>query len=146
MTFTSKYSQKELIARWDERLNPARYSGNDDVLDLIFYGQRKGNRIKLMRYSGISRIQFSAVFRGRIIETEQGSIIRGCFTKSISDYILTAIVLGAVFFIYNTVKQRDVSLSVINALLLFSLAAAFLLLYIWNGTKKSYIDILKDII
>ena len=146
MVLRSNYSEKELAERWDSRLNPARFAGNDDVMDLVFYGVRKGNRIKLMRRSGIGRVQFSAVFRGVIASDGKGSYIKGFFSKSIADYIFTSLGLGFVFFIYETVKRREDVMGNINIIILIALAAAFFLLYIRKGIKKQYIDLLREII
>jgi len=142
----SEHSENELYLRFDERINPARFAGNDDVMDLYFYGSRKGSRIKLTRRTGISRDPFSTVFRGKIVRTEEGSEIRGFFTKGFLDYIFVSIGLFFIFAIYMVVKSRDASLTAINTILIASLVLAILLLNTWRGTKKRYIDFLKDIL
>jgi hypothetical protein len=143
----SSYSSEELIARWDDRLNPARFAGNDDVLDLVFYGKRKGNKVKLMRRSGVSREPLSAIFRGRIVGTAQGSELRGFFTKSVIEYIIISVLLAFVYFIYREVKHRFTDISWINIILAAVFILAILsLLRTGKSTKAKYIDFLKDIL
>lgn len=143
----SSYSPKELIARWDDRLNPARFAGNDDLLDLVFCGERKGNKIKLMRRSGVSREPLSSIFRGKIVGTSQGSEIRGFFTKSVVEYIVVGLLIAFVLIIYREVKQRYTTISWMNLLLLAVLIFALLsLLWTRKSTKEKYIDFLKDIV
>lgn len=142
----SKYCKKKLIARWDERTNPARFAGNDNIWDLVFLGLRKENKIKLMRRSGVSREPFSSIFRGKIVETENGSEIRGFFTKSIFDYIMVGAVLLCVCFIYLSVRQRETSLTAVNVIAFISIVCAFFLLHTRKKTKKLYLDFLSDIL
>lgn len=142
----SEHNENELIQRWDERIKPSRFAGNDDAMDLYFSGYRNGRRIKLVRRSGISRDPFSAIFRGKINKTEEGSEIRGFFTKGYLDYIIVAFGLAFIFTIYMVVKSRGSSLTAINALLIASLFFAVLLLFVWRGSKKRYIEFLKDIL
>lgn len=141
----SDFDEKELAGRWDKRLDPARFAGNDDVTDIFFRGKRKGNRIKLIRRSGVSRLWFSTVFRGRIVSSRNGASIRGVFTKSIPDYILAALGLSFVFYIYMTVRERQMPMTAINFILVFSMLLAFLSLRTGRKTKRLYLDILKDI-
>ncbi|HAN21232.1 MAG: hypothetical protein A2Y15_06665 [Clostridiales bacterium GWF2_36_10] len=142
----SKYRKNELIARWDDRINPARFAGNDDILDLTFYGSRHKNNIKLIRRSGVARDPFSAIFRGKIISTPEGSAIKGIFTKSIFEYVITVLFLGFILFLYRVIKERGGSFSAINVLLVASLLMAFLFLFNRKATKRRYIDFLNDIL
>ncbi len=143
----SSYSPQELIARWDDRLNPARFAGNDDLLDLVFCGKRKGNKIRLMRRSGVSREPLSSIFRGKIVGTAQGSEIRGFFTKGVLAYIFVGMLLAFIFFIYQEVKHRYTDISWLNiALLIIFILEILSLLRTPKGTKEKYIDFLKDIL
>ena len=144
---SSNYNPEKLIARWDDRLNPARFAGNDDVLDLVFYGKRKGNKIKLMRRSGVSRDPFSSVFRGEIVGTEQGSEIRGFFTKGVIEYFIIGLILAFIYFIYREVKERFTNISWMNLILIAVFILAILsLLWTRKSTKTKYIEFIKDIL
>lgn len=142
----SKYSEQQLIERWDKRMSPERFAGNDDYMDLCYCGFRKGKKIKLTRRTGISREPFSAVFRGKIVARSGGSEIHGYFTKGISDYITVAFVLAFVLTIYMVVKFRNAPLTAINVLVAVTIVLAFILLFTWSGTKKKYIAFLKEIL
>lgn len=146
IALNSKKSADELIADWDDRTNPSRFSGHDDIMDICFMGVRKHNRIKLMKRTGISREYFSTVFRAKIIDTEQGGQIRGVFTKGIIDYIIVFAVLLFALFIYLAARQRQDSPSVMYFIMLFSIAMTYTLLHIRKGVKKSYLDFLNDIL
>ncbi len=139
------YTESELIRRFDERLSPARYAGNDDVMDLKFVGTRRGNKIKLFRRSGTSGLFFSSVFRGQIVTEDKRAIIKGYFTKSIADYFLSAFWLGFVYIIFQSAKQRGTTMSTANFLAGASILAVILLLRTGKKTKKEYIEVLLDV-
>ena len=40
LSLESKHSVSALSSRWDERTSPARFAGNDDVLDMIYFAKR----------------------------------------------------------------------------------------------------------
>lgn len=143
----SNRSPEELIARWDDRLNPARFAGHDDVLDLVFCGKRKGNKIMLMRRTGVSREPLSSIFRGKIVGTAEGSEIRGFFTKSVTEYVCIGVILALALTIFLEVKKRYTEISWMSvAFLILFLIAILSLLRTGKRTKEKYIDILKDIL
>lgn len=142
----SKYNAEQLCERWDKRLSPERFAGHDDVMDLCFCGFRRGNKIKLARRTGIARDPFSAVFRGRIVTKNGGSEIQGFFTKGISDYIMMSVVLAFVLTIFGVVKSRNAPLTAINVVVAATIVLSFVLLFPWSGSKRKYIDFLKDIV
>ncbi|MBO5870758.1 MAG: hypothetical protein J6Q89_08420 [Clostridia bacterium] len=140
INFESKYSVKELMERWDEFTSPARFSGSDDTMDLIFVSKRNENKVKLIRRARSTRDPFSTVFRGKIIKTEKGSVISGVFTKSILDYITVALVLVILFYL------RSVSETNLNALLVCSIIGGILLLYNTRASKRRFAEFICRII
>lgn len=143
----SSHTPEELIRRWDDRLNPARFVGNDDVLDLVFCGKRKGNKIMLMRRTGVSREPLSSIFRGKIVGTAEGSEIRGFFTKSVAEYIIIGIIVALAMAVFLEVKKRYAEISRMSvAFLVVFVLAVVSLLRTGKGTKEKYIDFLKDIL
>lgn len=143
----SSHTPEELIRRWDDRLNPARFAGNDDVLDLVFCGKRKGNKIMLMRRTGVSREPLSSIFRGKIVGTAEGSEIRGFFTKSVAEYIIIGIIVALAMAVFLEVKKRYAEISRMSvAFLVVFVLAVVSLLRTGKGTKEKYIDFLKDIL
>lgn len=143
----SSHTPEELIRRWDDRLNPARFAGNDDVLDLVFCGKRKGNKIMLMRRTGVSREPLSSIFRGKIVGTAEGSEIRGFFTKSVAEYIIIGIIVALAMAVFLEVKKRYAEISRMSvAFLVVFVLAVVSLLRTGKGTKEKYIDFLKGIL
>lgn len=92
-TLKSNHSPVELASRWDERTSPARFAGNDDVLDTVYRAKRKGNSVFLIRKGSVSLDPFTTVFRGKILPCGEGSMIKGYFSKRAFDYVLLAILL-----------------------------------------------------
>ncbi len=97
MKYKSRYNKEELISRWDELTSPARFAGANAELDWVYIASRKGDRIKLVKKPRASYDPYATVFRGRIEAAENGSQIRGVYTKGLFDYILTA-VIAVVYF------------------------------------------------
>lgn len=89
----SCFSPAELTARWDDFTSPARFAGNDGVLDDIFIARRKDNRVYLIRKGRNTLDPFSTVFYGKILSTATGSILQGHFRKRFFDYLILVILL-----------------------------------------------------
>ena len=102
MIFKSKYGKDELIARFDDLTSEARFAGADEMNDWVFQSKRTGDKIKIVRKPKSAYDPFASVFRGRIIETEYGSAIKGVYTKSVFDYVFAFFV----FLIYFTVCAK----------------------------------------
>lgn len=143
--FPSELSIDELTENWDEFTSPARFAGSDDTMDLIFVAKRKENKVKLVRRARTVREPFSCVFRGEIVKTEQGSEIKGSFTKSYFDYILCAAVLGILFYIRSFIIERGASLGAMNTLLIAAIIGSILLLANFRPTKRRYAEFLYQI-
>ena len=60
----SRFSPSELAERWDDRTSPARFAGNDDVMDDIYIARRKDNRVFLIRKGVNSLLHALPVFLG----------------------------------------------------------------------------------
>lgn len=88
----SDYSKEELISRRDEYTSAARFAGSDETLDLIFVSKRNGDRIKFIRKSNSVHEPYAAVFHGKISGEGGRSCIKDIFTKSVLDYIFTALI------------------------------------------------------
>ena len=134
INFESNYSVNEFIERWDEFTSPARFSGSDDTMDLIFVSKRNENKVKLIRRARSNRDPFSTVFRGKIIKTEKGSAVSGIFTKSIADYISVTLVVAFLFYL------RSVSETNLNLLLSCSIIGGVLLLYNTRASKRRFAE------
>ena len=93
MVLESRFEPAELFDRWDDRTSPARFAGNDGVMDDIFMARRKHDRVFLIRKGRNTWDPFSTVFRGRIVSATTGSVLKGCFTKRLSDYFLLSILM-----------------------------------------------------
>ena len=93
LSLESKHNASALSSRWDERTSPARFAGNDDVLDMIYFAKRKGNKVFLVRKGSRSLDLFATVFRGQILPRGEGSVLQGSFSKRLSAYLLLAVLL-----------------------------------------------------
>ncbi len=138
--FTSAFSAEELAERWDDYTSPARFAGNDDTMDLIFMGERNGDKVRLVRKARTVKEPFTCVFRGRIKKQEQGSVIEGVFTKSIFDYILVGLLIAFVFYIRTIIVERGGSLVSVNALLAITIISGIALLFNYRSVKRRYAE------
>lgn len=93
LSLKSTHSVSQLIARWDERTSPARFAGNDDVLDTVYRAKREEDRVFLIRKGSSSIDPFTTVFRGKISGDGEGSVLEGKFTKRAFDYVFLALFL-----------------------------------------------------
>ena len=151
---TSKLTQEELCAFWDERTSAARYAGNDGDFDNVFVANRKDSRVRLVRKARNLIDPFATVFWGRLLpltENEEGkeegdrSVLTGWFGKSVLDYILLALLVGldAVIFFRN-LSDGSLNTTVIAG------CAAFLILAVvlavpTKGARETYSDLLSEI-
>lgn len=145
ISFNSKYSADELIERWDEFTSPSRFAGSDENMDLIFMSKRKVNKVRLTRRARQSREPFSCIFRGKIEKTENGSVIKGIFTKSIFDYAFVGIVFALLFYIRKLIIERGDSLNTINALLVCWIVFGLFLLFNSRSAKRRFADFITRI-
>lgn len=98
----SRFSPSELAERWDDRTSPARFAGNDDVMDDIYIARRKDNRVFLIRKGGGTWDPFATVFRGKIEASDTGSVLKGSFSKRVLDYIVFMLFLFLdIYFAYR---------------------------------------------
>ena len=141
----SEYSPEELEKRWDEYTSPARFAGNDDTLDLIFSATRRGNRIKLVRRAGTTHEPYAAVFRGRIVADKNGSALKGVFTKSIADYVITAIIISIAAMMRVYAESRGSDLYTTNVLLALCIVGGMLLLMNYRRTKRKYVEFMSSV-
>ncbi len=138
--FPSGFSPEELAERWDDYTSPARFAGNDDTMDLIFMGERNGDKVRLVRKARTVREPFTCVFRGRIKKTEKGSVIEGVFTKSIFDYLLVGLLIAFMFYVRTIVVERAGSLVSVNALLAITVVGGVALLLNYRSAKRRYAE------
>ena len=141
----SRYSPEQLLARWDERTSPARFAGNDDVMDVIFMASRKKNRVFLIRKARRTLDPFTTVFRGKIIPYGDGSALQGNFSKRLFDYLLLLGLLALDVFVYQRASSAGMLTTgfsvgcVVFACVLLLLAVPF------PRTTKHYRVLLKEI-
>lgn len=143
--YTSNFTKKELTERWDEYTSPARFAGADETLDLIFCAKRRGDSVKLMRRTKVSRDPFSANFYGIIKSTKQGSMIVGFYAKAIVDYLLVGIVLGLLFCMRSYIIERGESLNTINSLLIVAIIGGLILLRNTRTSKRKFSELIFKI-
>lgn len=141
----SRYSPEQLLARWDERTSPARFAGNDDVMDVIYVASRKDDRVFLVRKGRRTLDPFATVFRGRVVPCDGGSALQGRFSKRLFDYLILLVLLALEVFFYQRAVAGG---SVTSSFTVGCLAFAFLLLLLaipLPHTKKRYREFLKEI-
>lgn len=134
-----------LIKEFDERTSEARFAGNDEILDNIFVAERKGDRFILIRKAKALRDPFATIFHGRISKNIDGTYISGYFTKSVLDYIITALFFVFLMIIRDEVIGRGESPLTINVIIVIYTLLALSFLLTFKSTKQKYIDFLKDI-
>ena len=145
MIFKSDYGKNELIARFDDLTSEARFAGADEQNDWIFLSTRKGDKIKIIRKPKNAYDPFASVFRGRIVGVENGSEIRGFYTKSLPDYIFSLFVFSIYYTVcfnyYASADDKTVSLSLM-------IAGAAVLLLLFSSlphTRKRYGDFIRRV-
>lgn len=134
-----------LIKEFDERTSEARFAGNDEILDNIFVTERKGDRFILIHKAKALRDPFAAIFHGRISKTVDGTCISGYFTKSVLDYIITALFFVFLMIIRDEVISRGESPLTVNVIIAIYMLLALSFLLTFKSTKQKYIDFFKDI-
>ena len=139
-TLHSDYGKEELTSRWDDYTSAARFAGSDDTLDLIFVATRRGDKVKLVRKSRSMHEPYAAVFRGRICSAGNGSAIKGVFTKSVFDYLFTAVLIALAFAVRGYAESRGASLYASNVILAAVILGSIVLLYNYRGTKRKYTE------
>lgn len=145
MIFKSNYGKKELISRFDDLTSEARFAGADEMNDWVFQSKRTDDRIKIVRKPKNAYDPFASVFRGKIVETEHGSAIKGVYTKSVFDYISAFIV----FFIYFSIcaKYYNMSEDKTNPTVMIFVGIAIILLLFSSlpHTRKRYGEFIRRV-
>ncbi len=145
MIFKSNYGKNELIARFDDLTSEARFAGADEQNDWIFLSTRKGDKIKIVRKPKNAYDPFASVFRGRIVECEGGSAIKGVYTKSLPDYIFSLFVFTVYYTVcfkyYASADDKTVSL----ALMIAGAAVLLLLFSSLPHTRKRYGEFIRRV-
>lgn len=145
LVLESKATPEQLAQRWDEKTSPARFAGNDELMDNIFIASRKEDRVFLIRRASGALDPFATVFRGRIVPCGSGSAIKGRFSKRLFDYILLLVLAFLDGFVYyRAMADGSVSPSVTG----FCIAFAVLLLLIavpLRAPRRRYREFLEGI-
>ena len=141
----SRYSPEQLLARWDERTSPARFAGNDDVLDLIYVASRNDNRVFLIRKARRTLDPFATVFRGKIIPCGEGSALQGSFSKRLFDYIIMIAMLVVLAFVYHRASISGLANASFSACCVLLACLILLLAIPLPFAKKKYLSFLKEI-
>ena len=145
MIMKSKLTKRQLAERWDERTSPQRFAGSDDMFDNIFVADRKGDKIKVAFKPRTGTYLFSAVFRGRITEDEEGSAITGKYTKSDADYVIAGILVIIFTAVLKALYDRGIGAIKIYIGMLICAAVLFVFLVPKRGAIKKYRELFKDI-
>lgn len=141
----SRYSPEQLLARWDERTSPARFAGNDDVLDVIYVAVRKKNRVFLIRKARRTLDPLTTVFRGKIISYGSGSALRGNFSKRLFDYLLLLALLALDIFFYHRAFSAGLASDTFSVgCVCFAVLLLFLAIPLPRA-KKKYLAFLREI-
>ncbi len=141
----SRYSPEQLLARWDERTSPARFAGNDDVLDVIYVASRKKNRVFLIRKARRALDPFTTVFRGKVLPYGEGSVLQGSFSKRLFDYLLLLALLALDIFVYQRASASGLATSGFSAGCVLFACLLILLAIPFPRAKKQYLSLLKEI-
>ncbi|MCH5182820.1 MAG: hypothetical protein J1E00_01465 [Oscillospiraceae bacterium] len=145
LVLESKFTPEQLTQRWDEKTSPARFAGNDALMDNIFIASRKEDRVFLIRRASGALDPFATVFRGRIVPCGGGSAIKGHFTKRLFDYVLLLVLAFLDGFVYyRAMEEGSVSPSVTG----FCIAFVVLLLLIavpLRKPRRRYREFLEEI-
>ena len=145
LVLESKFTPEQLTQRWDEKTSPARFAGNDALMDNIFIASRKEDRVFLIRRASGALDPFATVFRGRIVPCGDGSAIKGHFTKRLFDYVLLLVLAFLDGFVYyRAIEEGSVSPSVTG----FCIAFVVLLLLIavpLRKPRRRYREFLEEI-
>ena len=145
LTLESRYSPEQLLARWDERTSPARFAGNDDVLDLIYVASRKDNRVFLIRKARRTLDPFATVFRGKIVSCGNGSALQGSFSKRFFDYFVLLAMLAIVVFVYHRASISGLATTSFSVGCVLFACLILLLAIPLPHAKKKYLSFLKEI-
>ena len=141
----SRCTPSALVLRWDERTSPARFAGNDDLLDDIYIAHREDRQVFLIRKGRGTWDPFSTVFRGKIVSYEGGSAIKGHFCKRFFDYLVLALLLLLdIYFAYRGFAMERFSISTGIVSVLFG-AGVILLGIPLPPVRKKYMIFLKEI-
>ncbi len=145
LVLQSRFDPSRLKERWDERTLPARFAGNDSVLDDVFIAKRNDDRVILIRKASGTWDPFSTVFRGRIQSAECGSVLRGYFSKRLFDYIVLVLAfLLEIYFSWRGYTMGAWSFSSTVVCCLFTLGLG-LLAVPFPSARRRYIVFLKEI-
>lgn len=145
LVLESKFTPEQLAQRWDEKTSPARFAGNDALMDNIFIASRKEDRVFLIRRASGALDPFATVFRGRIVPCGSGSAIKGRFTKRLFDYLLLLVLAfldGFVF--YRAMDEGSVSPSVTGFCIAF-LVLLLLIAFPLRAPRRRYREFLEEI-
>ena len=145
LVLESKATPEQLAQRWDEKTSPARFAGNDELMDNIFIASRKENRVFLIRRASGALDPFATVFRGRIVPCGSGSAVKGRFTKRLFDYLLLlllAVIDGFVYF--RALNDGSVSPSVTGLCIAFALLLLLLAVPL-PAPRRRYREFLEGI-
>ena len=145
LVLESKEAPEQLAQRWDEKTSPARFAGNDELMDNIFIASRKKDRVFLIRRASGALDPFATVFRGRIVPCGSGSAIKGRFTKRLFDYFLLLLLAGLDGFVYSRALEGGGASPSVTG---FCIAFALLLLLLavpLRASRRRYRDFLEGI-
>ena len=145
MILESHFSPSELIQRWDDRTSPSRFAGNDSILDDIYIAHRNNNRIFLIRKGRGTLDPFTTVFRGKILASSTGSMVKGYFGKRVFDYLVVAFFLYLdIYFSYRgyLIDKFSVSTAVICSIVAIVLIMLAIPL---PSVRKQYTSFIKEI-
>lgn len=145
MIYKSGYDKAELIRRWDDITSPARFAGANETLDWIYNASRKDDRVRLVKKPRAAYDPYATVFRGRIKEEENGSAIRGVFTKGLADYIITFAVFGIYFGVCAEYASRAADKTLPLMMISVGIAAVLFLLIPLPGKRRKYGELIKKV-
>ena len=145
LVLESKATPEQLVRRWDEKTSPARFAGNDALMDNIFIASRKEDRVFLIRRASGALDPFATVFRGRIVSCGGGSAIKGRFTKRLFDYLLLLLLAAIDGFIYfRALEEGSVNPSFTGLCIAFALVLLLLACPL-RSTRRRYREFLEEI-
>ena len=145
MRYESAFTKEELTARWDVITSPGRFAGANETLDWVYNASRKGDRVKLVKKPRAAYDPYATVFRGKIESRGGASRIRGVFTKSVFDYVITAVISAVYFGVCAEYLSRAHDRTVPLILISVGIAAVIFALTPMPGKIRKYGALIREV-
>ena len=141
---SSKITLERIQKNFDFMTSEAYYAGSDELLDSVFIGNRKGDRIFLINRPAKVNSVFTTVFRGKIICHGDSCYIKGRFGKRYFDYFLFAVLSVIVMLFAREMMEFSSSTEAIGVAIIWGIVT-ILFFFTTKKVKFKYISFLQRI-